>query len=148
MKALLMSFVISMISVCAHAQAAQVQPVHGIDIMMPCLNDKVNMNATPAMNVYTSTSGFRVGNYATNQVMIIADKLVMQASSGESTVLGTLKSQPTCDYSSDFQEYRPSWVNVAVSPELTMTVTLVGKQISLKITDPSIPHDYNMNWSL
>lgn len=123
-----------------------VQTIQSLDITLPCEGLTVNINADPTVNVYSSSGGFRVPSFATNQVFVEHNQLIIQASSGEYTVLGDLKQEPSCAYDSD-GVLRPAWVNIKKSAAVDIKVTIIGHNFYLTIFDAKIPHNYNTNWT-
>lgn len=144
MKSLI--FVLAMsFSAMAFAQFQPIQQVVSADVSFPCTGSQPTLTVTPVLNVYSTSGGYRVPNFGTNQVFLDGNQVIIQASSGEKSVLGTLKQEVSCQFDYDMNAYKPAWTNVVVNPALSIKVT-VGTPGALQIIDASIPHTYNMNW--
>ena len=151
------------------AMAAQVQTITNLQVAFGCDNDKVVMSGEPTLNYYTSNHGGRFENFGTNQLFLDGQELVIQASSGDRTVLGTLSSVPTCtsdDPGNTPAQYHASWNSLKVAPQVTITETITDdvqsckasgyaaggylrtSNFKLAINDPAVNHIYNQNWNV
>ena len=154
--------------VAANVFAAQSSSVKTLQVAFPCDGDQVQLNATPAINYITATHVGRFNNFSTNQVFMEGQQLVMQASDGTSTVLGTLKDVPYC-YATDPSDmpvqYYASWNALELNPAVKITETLskdakscrpsglaaggfFGKSMTaVQVLDTTTGHAYNQSWS-
>lgn len=151
MKALIFALLTSA-STIAFAQPVT-QQIRTADVMFACNGNQPVLTSTPTLNVYSDQGGYRVANFGTNQVFLDGNNVIIQASSGEKSVFGTLKQQVSCQFDYDQNAYKPSWTNVVVNPALNIVISLdfanaahTSVHTDLRITDSSIPHNYNMSW--
>lgn len=152
----------------ANVFAASSSSVKTVQVAFPCNGDQAQVRATPSVIYITATHGGGFQNFSTNQVFMDGQQLILQASDGTSTVLGTLKDTPYCyatDPSDTPVQYYASWNTLELNPAVKITETLskdtkscrpsglaaggfFGKAITaVQVLDTTTGHAYNQNWS-